>query len=383
MATAKTTINSSNLYIRSPGKARATIPGHGTRARVSNPGRGIRRASIAGGFLPEGNPTSQVRGSKINRYSSKSLYKTANIRKVWPEIGSACSFTDFESFKDRFSVCNHAGALAGRLKYFLPNWQQITLDPVILDTVQGYKLELTSPLIQNRAPPRFSHTESEKIDIEITALLNKGALNKVEPVSGQFRSNIFLVPKRDGKSRPVINLKDLNAFIQYDHFIMEGTHLLRDLLQPHDWLGKIDLKGAYFIIPIWKEQRKYLRFVWKSTLPEFAFLPFGLATAPRLFTKVMKPIVALLRQVGIRLIIYLDDLLFMNQSKEGLLLDLTTARYLLENLRFVINLEKSCFTPTQTVDNTRNMILLLADYKVDAIKVDCYNLRCESESYLR
>ena len=147
--------------------------------------------------------------------------------------------------------------------------------------------------------------------------------------------------------------------------------------------GKMDLKGAYFVIPIWKEQRKYLRFVWKSTLPEFAFLPFGLATAPRLFTKVMKPIVALLCQVGIRLIIYLDDLLFMNQSKEGLLLDLTTARYLLENLRFVINLEKSCFTPTQTVDNTRDMILLLADYKVDAIKVDCYNLRCESESYLR
>jgi hypothetical protein len=64
--------------------------------------------------------------------------------------------------------------------------------------------------------------------------LDKGALNKVEPVSGQFLSNIFLVPKWDGKSRPVINLKDLNAYIQYDNFKMEGTHLLRDLLQPED-----------------------------------------------------------------------------------------------------------------------------------------------------
>jgi hypothetical protein len=52
----------------------------------------------------------------------------------------------------------------------------------------------------------------------------------------------------------VINLKDLNAHIQYDHFKMEGTHLLRDLLQPQDWLGKIDLKDAYFVIPIWKAQ---------------------------------------------------------------------------------------------------------------------------------
>ena len=82
----------------------------------------------------------------------------------------------------------------------------------------------------------------------------------VKPIPGQFVSNIFLVPKRDGKSRPVINLKDLNVFIQYDHFKMEGIHLLRDLLQPQDWLGKIDLKDAYYVIPVWKDHRKYLRF---------------------------------------------------------------------------------------------------------------------------
>jgi hypothetical protein len=39
-----------------------------------------------------------------------------------------------------------------------------------------------------------------KIDIEITALLDKGELNKLEQVSGPFLSNIFLVPQRDGQS---------------------------------------------------------------------------------------------------------------------------------------------------------------------------------------
>jgi hypothetical protein len=250
---------------------------------------------------------------------------------------------------------------------------------------------MTSPPIQNkiRPPPRFSNTESKKIDIEIDALLNKGALNRAEPVSGQFLSNIFLVPKRDGKSRPVINLRDLNAFLQYDHFKMEGTHLLRDLLQPQDWLGKIDLNDAYFVIPIWKDHRKYLRFVWKSTLLEFACLPFGLTAAPRLFTKVMKPVVALLRRAGIRLIIYLDDLLFMNQSREGLQLDMTTAQYLLENLGFVINFEKSCFAPTQVLEflgflvNTRDMTLHLPDYKVEAIKADCNSLLVRREVSVR
>ena len=173
------------------------------------------------------------------------------------------------------------------------------------------------------------------------------------------------MPKRDGNSRPVINLKELNVFLKYDHFKMEGIHLLRDLLQPQDWLGKIDLKDAYFVIPVWKDHRKYLRFVCKGSLLEFACLPFGLAAAPRLFTKVLKPVVALLRRAGIRLIIYLDDLLFMNQSKEGLGLDMATARYLLENIGLVINLEKSCFVPTQNMEflgfvvNTQAVTLLL------------------------
>ena len=128
--------------------------------------------------------------------------------------------------------------------HFLPNWRRITADPAILETIRGYKLEFTSPAVQSRVrqPLQFSCSETEKIDPEISALLDKEALHVVKPVSDQFISNLFLVPKRDGKSRPVINLKDLNTFLQYDHFKMEGIHLLRDLLQPHDWLGKIDLK---------------------------------------------------------------------------------------------------------------------------------------------
>ena len=199
----------------------------------------------------------------------------------------------------------------------------------------------------------------------------------VKPVSGQFLSSLFLVPKRDGNSRPVINLKELNVFLKYDHFKMEGIHLLCDLLQPQDWLGKIDLKNAYFMIPVWKDHRKYLQFVWKGSLLEFACLPFGLAAAPRLFTKVLKPVVALLRRAAVCLIIYLDDLLFMNQSKDGLGLDMATARYLLENLGFVINLEKSCFVPTQSMEflgfvvNTQAMTLLLSNSKVESIKSHC------------
>ena len=143
------------------------------------------------------------------------------------------------------------------------------------------------------------------------------------------------------------------------------------------------------MVPIWKNHKKYLRFPWKDSLLKFACLPFGLAVAPRVFTKIMKPVVALLRQTGIRLIIYLDDLLFMNSSKVGLQQDMTTARYLLENLGFVINLEKSCFQPTQQLEflgfvvNTLGMTLLLPDCKVEAIKSHCSKMLLHHEISVR
>ena len=121
--------------------------------------------------------------------------------------------------------------------------------------------------------------------------------------------------------------------------------------------GKIELKDAYLVIPIWKDHRKYLRFIWMGSLLELVCLPFGLSVAPKLFTRLLKPVVSLLRRTGIRLIIYA-----------------------LENLGFVINHEKSCFVPTQKLEflgfvvDTLAMTLLLPDCKVKSIKSQCNDL---------
>ena len=68
---------------------------------------------------------------------------------------------------------------------------------------------------------------------------------------------------------------------------------------------------------------------------------------------------------------------------------MTTARYLLENLGFVINLEKSCFQPTQQLEflgfvvNTLDMTLLLPDCKVEAIKSHCSKILLHHEVSVR
>ena len=74
-------------------------------------------------------------------------------------------------------------------------------------------------------------------------MLLKGAIQPVLPRKNQYLSNLFLVSKRDGGNRSVINFKHLNSFIPYQHFKMEGLNLLQNMLQKGDYMCKLDLKG--------------------------------------------------------------------------------------------------------------------------------------------
>ena len=191
--------------------------------------------------------------------------------------------------------------------------------------------------------------ERELIDQEVLALQQKQAIHKVFHPGGpdQFTSPLFTVPPKGGSHRPVVKLKGLNHFVEYQHFKIDGVPVLKNLLKPKDFLTKIDLKDAYLTVPIWKQHQKFLRFIWQDTLGEFACLPFGLGSAPRVFTKLLKPVVAQLRKMGIRLLIYLDDILIMSETKELAQVHTTMTVNLLSSQGFVINEEKSVFEPTR------------------------------------
>ncbi len=160
----------------------------------------------------------------------------------------------------------------------------------------------------------------------------KGAVTRVRHTPGQFLGHIFLRQKPDRTQRPIFNIKKLNHYTEYQHFKMEGLFLVKSLMQQNDWLLKLDLKDANFCVLMKEVLKKYLWFQWGSTLYEFQCLPFGLASAPRDFTKLLKPVVGLLRRIGVRFIIYLNDMLLMNQCPEALLTDGKTTCHLLEHL---------------------------------------------------
>jgi len=129
-----------------------------------------------------------------------------------------------------------------------------------------------------------------------------------------------------------------------------------------------------------KTSQEKLRFKWGTDVYQFLCLCFGLGPAPRMFTKLLKVPIALMRRLNVRLIIYLDDILILACSPTELYLARDTMIYLLQNLGFLINIKKSQFQATQKIQflgveiNSLNMSLSLPQEKVSKIIKQCQEI---------
>ena len=166
---------------------------------------------------------------------------------------------------------------------------------------------------------------------------------------GEFISNLFIVPKPNGKYRPVINLRHLNKFVHYDHFKQETFKVVLDLLQRNDFLTSIDLTDACFSISVHSEDQKFLKFSWNGRMYKFVCVCFGLKSAPFLFTKVLKPVYAWFRQQNTRCSYYIDDSLNMDQDRAVCQGNTNFMVKSLDSFGFTINFTKSSLIPAQRI----------------------------------
>ena len=174
-------------------------------------------------------------------------------------------------------------------------------------------------------------------------MLRKGAIQQVKSEPAEFLRNLVLVNKKDEGHLLVINLKCLNNFITYELFKMEEMHLIKDLLQKHDFLIKIDLKDAYFGIALDESSRKYIRFQWEENLYKFLCLCSGLCPVPLIFAKLLKISIAFLRRINVRIIL-LDGMLVMVQTLNEISQAKETLIFLLQNLGFLLLFKMSQLT---------------------------------------
>ena len=168
------------------------------------------------------------------------------------------------------------------------------------------------------------------------SLLAKGAIAQVSPIREGFFRRLFLVPKKGGTFRPVIDLSFLNKFAWKTH----GKHFLSKVSPPKRRL--CDHPRFEGRVPVCPSPQGL------PNVPTIQGLCFGLNTAPRVFTKLLKPVEAYRRKRDVRMILYLDDFLILVSSYQEVQRNTTMAVTLLENLGFTVNREESCLIPTVT-----------------------------------
>ena len=290
-----------------------------------------------------------------------------------------------DSFCDS-NATHNIGPVGGRLRAYINEWDKLTSDSSILQAISGYKLEfvddLFGPLPQQRPPMpyRLNLDEELAVDMEIQKLLQKNVIELSEPEGGQFISNVFTRPKKDGGHRMILDLSELNRCIVYRHFKMDTLDTARNLVTPHCYMASLDLRDAYYSVPIAEEFRKFLKFLWKNRLYQYKALPNGLSAGPRLFTKILKPPFSKLRSIGHMITGYIDDTFIVSPSQEGTGKAVRDTAGLLESLGFIIHPEKSVFTPKQEIEylgfviNSVNMKVQLPATKRQEIKAACSSL---------
>ena len=243
--------------------------------------------------------------------------------------------------------------VGGRLSGYWKEWQARGAHPWVVGVLRwGYCIQFSASPPVSRHPTVASGYADPVMDASlaeaIDKLLQKQAIEEVyETESRGFYSRLFLRPKASGGWRPIIDLKPLNPFIMGSKIKQETQAQIRSALSPNQWTFSIDLTDAFFHVPIHRDSRRYLRFQYKGRVFQYRALPFGLKTAPWIFTAVMAQIQSMPETRDIKIHLYLDDWIVPVSSFTQGVTQASVLLQLCRTLGLMINLEKSDLIPSQ------------------------------------
>ena len=253
----------------------------------------------------------------------------------------------------------------GRLKENIVFWEKIKASSWVLRVIrEGYALPFVeTPEKRLHKNHRSAVICEDFVKSEITNLLKSGCIKEV------LSDNVYIVSplsvaSNNGKKRLILDLRYLNGFLRVQRFQYEDLRTFRDIFSQGDWFFKFDYKSGYHHVDIYPEHWKYLAFCWGTGQSKryfvFTVLPFGLATAPFVFTKIQKALLKHWRGQGIRIFTYLDDGVGGHSSRQEAKLISQTVRNDIDQSGFVWHPEKSCWDPTKC-DEVLGFIVNLAE----------------------
>ena len=145
----------------------------------------------------------------------------------------------------------------------------------------------------------------------------------IQECSGIVTSSMGVIPKKTpGKWRVIVDLSrpkgaSVNDYTRLQHchlayFSVDDATLLMQALSPEVCMTKVNIHDAYRLVPIHPADRPFLGVSWRDRVFVDCQLPFGLASAPAIFSAIAEALKWVLRERGVRCMLhYLDDFLLL------------------------------------------------------------------------
>ena len=159
---------------------------------------------------------------------------------------------------------------------------------------------------------KTAEEEAEFVDKEHAASVADGSYVEVprEMLKGVCPLQVVKHPV-SGKRRLVQDLRWINGHVPNVKFRMESLHKeLGDVVRPGDKLMTTDIAKAYYCLAMHPDAQRFLGWMWRGKFYMPTCLVFGLSSAPRIFTKIMRPMMAFMRSAGVRVLGMIDDYLW-------------------------------------------------------------------------
>jgi ribonuclease HI len=235
-------------------------------------------------------------------------------------------------------------------------WREIGAERLLLRGVRAeWQSASGGQQLESRPwPPPFSPRTDEIRDAyekELQKELDEEIIETVTQNDVKWANPTFVIKKSSGEWRKILSCVALNTCLRQKKIKMESIDTTLALAKQGDWATKIDLKSAYSHVPVQEELRPYLGFGYRDAFYRYRTMPFGLRTAPRVFTKILRPVASWLREMkDTRLTVYMDDILILGATEEEARRQTQEAQTLLKRLGWTLSKDKCRLQPAHSIE---------------------------------
>lgn len=185
------------------------------------------------------------------------------------------------------------------------------------------RLDISAPRPVHTKQYPLPHAVRHTINDEVQKMWEMGI---IERSHSAYNSPVLAVKKSDGTHRLCIDFRALNDVLDTDAEPIPRVDTLFSEIGAKKYFSKLDFTKGYWQIPLSEESRAKTAFSTDTGLYQFRFMPFGIKTAPAIFTRLMRRLLGAVPGV----LYYYDDVLIASNTWEE---HLATLREVLEKIR--------------------------------------------------